>query len=302
MWGLPFAISIEPTNVCNLKCPECPAGTGLLNRPAGFISMVHIDHIINKLPKEVWMVNLYFQGEPLLHPALPDIIQRFAGSKRYVSLSTNAQCLSADLAERLVRSGLDHLIISMDGYDQVSYEKYRKGGDFKKVTDGIQFVTDARKRAGRLDPFIEIQSLLLRHNEERKDDIKEIARQCGADRVVFKTAQFYRPGKDNDLIPLHDWNRRYSIDNIGNYVLKNSMRNRCFRMWSSCVVTWDGKLIPCCFDKEAGYVMGELNKESLLEIWKGLEYQKFRKKVFQQRREIPICGNCTEGMRGIKRS
>ena len=66
-------------------------------------------------------------------------------------------------------------------------------------------------------------------------------------------------------------------------------------MWSSTVITVDGKLVPCCFDKDASHLLGNIEDQSIREIWKGKDYHEFRKNVLTQREKIDICKNCSEG-------
>lgn len=66
-------------------------------------------------------------------------------------------------------------------------------------------------------------------------------------------------------------------------------------MWSSCVITWDGKIVPCCFDKDAKHQLGDLKENTLKQIWLNKKYTDFRKTLLNNRAEIDICQNCTEG-------
>jgi len=115
------------------------------------------------------------------------------------------------------------------------------------------------------------------------------------DDVKFKTAQVYEFKNGNPLIPDIDKYSRYAQQKDGTYKLKNSLENQCWKMWHSCVVTWDGKVVPCCFDKDASHPMGDLNGMSFESIWKGGNYKSFREKVLLSRDQIDICKNCTEG-------
>ena len=114
----PVALSIEPTNSCNLHCPECLTGSGNLSRKRGKISQDNFNQIINQVYKELCYLLLYFQGEPFLHPQFIDFI-RYAKSKGiFVASSTNGHFLSEANAKDIVQSKLDFLIISLDGVTQ----------------------------------------------------------------------------------------------------------------------------------------------------------------------------------------
>ena len=113
--------------------------------------------------------------------------------------------------------------------------------------------------------------------------------------MKFKTAQMYDYKHGNELIPEQEKYSRYKKQTDGTYKIKNELSNHCWKLWHSCVITWDGKIVPCCFDKDAKHQLGDLNKRSLAEIWRNDAYQTFRKKILQSRKEIDICTNCSEG-------
>ena len=116
----------------------------------------------------------------------------------------------------------------------------------------------------------------------------------GVDEVAFKTAQVYDYENGSGLIPLNNKYSRYKNEG-GRWSIKNKLLNHCWKMWSGCVITWDGKIVPCCFDKDAAHTMGSLQYESFKTIWQSLPYKLFRQSILKSRSEIDICTNCTEG-------
>jgi radical SAM protein with 4Fe4S-binding SPASM domain len=127
------------------------------------------------------------------------------------------------------------------------------------------------------------------------EDVKKLAHDLGVDEVVFKTAQVYDFENGNPLIPENIKYSRYKKNADGTYSIKNKLLNQCWRMWSSCVVTWDGVVVPCCFDKDAKHQLGDLKTQSFHELWESNKYQNFRRSVLKSRQEIDICKNCSEG-------
>jgi radical SAM protein with 4Fe4S-binding SPASM domain len=97
------------------------------------------------------------------------------------------------------------------------------------------------------------------------------------------------------LLPKNLKYSRYKPGPDGRWVLKNSLHNECWRMWTSCVVTWDGRVVPCCFDKDAKYQLGQLTGNTFAEIWNGEKYRQFRNQILRNRKSIDICRNCSEG-------
>lgn len=293
----PFSLSIEPTTACNLGCPECPSGLKKFTRPTGKLDLNFHEKMLEQVHKHVFYINYYFQGEPFLHPQFLDLIVKAKAKKIYTATSTNAHFIDAKKAEDIVKSGLDRLIISIDGTTQETYENYRIHGTLEKVLSGTKAMIAAKKKLGSSTPHLIFQFLVVKPNEHQIDEVKEMAREYGVDEIRLKTAQFYDYEQGNSLMPSIEKYRRYRQKSDGSFAIKNKMLNTCWRMWSSTVFTWDGKVVPCCFDKDAQHVLGDLQKESFEKVWTSDAYQGFRKAVFTQRAEIDICKNCTEGTR-----
>lgn len=300
-WGDPVSVSIEPTNLCNLHCPECPSGSNTLKRDRGFIDQDTFKKIIEQLAPDLFWLTFYFQGEPFLHPEFHEMV-RYARSKNiYVSTSTNGHYLTEMNAVSTVKSGIDRLIISLDGTDQETYSSYRKGGSYQKVVEGIKEIVSRKKSMKSFKPYIVIQFLVLKTNQHLIRKIRQFGKDMGVNKVELKTAQFYDFEKGNPLMTDIDRYSRYKRcisgpENTPTYKIKNRLPKHCFRMWSSSVITWDGWVVPCCYDKDAGYKMGNLKEQSFHEIWTGQKYNEFRKKILKSRQETDICRNCAEGM------
>jgi len=294
--AMPHTLSVEPATRCNLSCPECPVGNNTLARPGGVMAGEMFFSILDQFRHTLLHLILYFQGEPFLDPGLFEKI-RYARSRNiYVSTSTNGHFLDKKNIDGIFSSGLDRLIISLDGVTPESYEKYRRGGDFTRVVQGIRDLVKRRDAEGYGRPFIILQFLMFRHNLHEREKMKDLAKDLGVDRLEFKTAQFYDLSLNNPLIPEDPAFSRYRKEGE-RYVLKYELRNRCPRLWSTAVVTWDGRMVPCCFDKNAEYVMGDLTKTSAREIWSAAPYTRFRERILTRRREVEMCRNCTEGVR-----
>lgn len=293
--GLPASLSIEPTTSCNLRCPECPSGLRSFSRPTGMLNHETYHRIIDVLYKKLSYLIFYFQGEPYLNPDFLNMVSYANEKKIYTATSTNAHYLTNENAEATVSSGLNRMIISMDGTDQESYEKYRIGGNLEKVKAGITNMIKAKNTIKSQSPFIILQFLLFQHNTHQIPEVQKLARQLGVDRLELKTAQVYDFEKGSDLIPDDDRFSRYHPKS-GKYEIKNKHLNKCWKMWHSCVMAWDGDIVPCCFDKDAKYTMGNINQQSFDEIWNGPKYLEFRSRLLNNRQEIDICRNCTEGL------
>lgn len=297
-WGYPISISFEPTTSCNLRCPECPSGLRAFSRPTGMLKKDFFTETIDQLSKELLYLVFYFQGEPYLNPDFLDMVRYATSKKIYTATSTNAHYLNDANARRTVESGLDRLIISIDGTTQETYQQYRVGGRLDKVLEGASNIVKWKKQLKSKTPFIIFQFLVVRHNEHQIEQVKKLAEEIGVDQVRLKTAQVYDYENDpNQLIPSNEKYSRYKKNREGRMSFKGNNANHCWRLWHDPVITWDGAVVPCCFDKDAQHKLGNLQQQSFKELWQNKEYRHFRSQVLQSRKNIDICANCSEGVK-----
>jgi len=294
-WGLPMTISIEPTTACNLRCPECPSGLRSFTRETGNLKADFFTRIIDELHRDLTYLIFYFQGEPYINPKFLEMVQYASGKGIYTITSTNGHFLNDENARATIQSGLDRLIISVDGTTQEVYEQYRKEGKLDVVLQGARNVVKWKKEMRSHTPHIIFQFLVVRPNEHQIPEIYRLAREIGVDEVKLKTAQVYDYKNGNELIPTLDQYARYKQQADGTYRVKNQLLNHCWKLWHACVITWDGMVVPCCFDKDASHRLGDLRESSFAAIWKGSAYQQFRSVLLKGRDQIDICTNCTEG-------
>ena len=295
-WGLPISISFEPTTSCNLRCPECPSGLRAFTRPTGMLKDNFFQQTVDQLAPDLLYLIFYFQGEPYLNPEFLKMVQYASSRRIYTATSTNGHYLTDENARKTVESGLDRLIISIDGTTQEVYQQYRVGGSLNRVLEGTKNLVNWKKKLGSSKPFVIFQFLVVKPNEHQTEEIKQLGKELGVDEVRFKTAQVYDYINDpHHLIPDTDKYRRYRKNSDGVYQLKNSMANHCWRLWHATVITWDGLVVPCCFDKDATHKLGDLKNKPFREIWHNNDYVRFRKQILIGRKNIEICSNCTEG-------
>lgn len=298
VYHLPTFVSVEPVNYCQLHCPACPVGQmgSIRTKPAN-MSMELYAKILEQVYKTAHTIQFYFQGEPLLHPQLSEMIARAHAVGLYTIVSTNAQALTKDMAIALVASGLSRIIVSIDGFSQNSYETYRVGGSLDKALNGLRFLQEARVLC-HSKICIEIQVLRLRTNEHEWKWIQQHYRELGGTRLVFKTAQLYNYQHGHPLLPSHQRHARYRKTKEGIYYLYRSwmrrhwFNNPCYRLWSGSVITTEGKVLPCCYDKSGYHSFGSLQRNSLTAIWHNETAQTFRRHVLDKRRKVQICQEC----------
>ncbi|MBX2934610.1 MAG: SPASM domain-containing protein [Ferruginibacter sp.] len=296
-WGYPVSISFEPTTSCNLRCPECPSGLRQFSRPTGMLKNDFFTRTIDEIHKELLYLIFYFQGEPYLNPDFLKMVKYASDKKIYTATSTNAHYLTDETARKTVESGLDRLIISIDGTTQDVYQQYRVGGNLEKVLAGARNIVKWKKQLKSKTPFVFFQFLVVKPNQHQIEEIKQLAKEVGIDEVRFKTAQVYDYETDpNKLIPTIDKYSRYKKNADGSYSPKNKLANRCWKLQHANVITWDGLVVPCCFDKDAMHQLGNLKTQSFKEIWHNDNYKQFRSQLMKSRKNIDICANCSEGV------
>ncbi len=296
-WGYPAGISVEPSANCNLQCPECPRGTGILSRQSGNMPFALYKNIIDELAPYLMNVQLFFQGEPFLNKEIFDFIDYASlKNKLFTIISTNGHFLDENTAQKVVLSGLDKLIISLDGISPETYEKYRKGGDFNKVISGIKNIVSAKERLQSATPLIVIQFLVFRYNEDEMDGMKKLCRTLKVDKLEFKSAQIYDFENNTNIIPSIEKYARYKKNKQGKYVIKSKLKNHCKRLWTTSVISNKGHVLPCCFDKDAQYSAGVLSPLKFAEINNNEKSISFRKQLLKNRKQIDICQNCSEGL------
>lgn len=296
MLGAPLGAGVEPTTACNLQCPQCVSGLRAFERPTGTMKPELFRKIAAELAPRGIYLTMYFQGEPFINPHLPEMIRYARSLGLYTSASTNGHFLSEEKADAVIRSGLSHLIISLDGASPETYKQYRVGGDFDTVIEGARTLARRKKALKSLTPLIDLQFVVFRHNEHELKEIKNLGKEIGADRTVVKTAQIYDFENADHWLPKDETKSRYR-NNDGTAEFKKKRYNHCWRLWSSAEITWDGRLAPCCYDKQAKYAAGTLQAQTLADVWfRSRELREFRAGLLRDREKTDICRNCTEGL------
>jgi radical SAM protein with 4Fe4S-binding SPASM domain len=294
---LPPSVSIELSSRCNLSCPECVTGAGLLKRRTDFIDYLVVEKISAQLKERVRSTWLYGQGEPMLHPRFFDIVKLF--HKMDTVVSTNGHFLDDENCRQLVGSGLKKVIISYDGITPESYNIYRRGGNHSEVTEGIKRLTDINNRNG--SPLkIELQFLIHRYNEHEAEKAALFAQSAGVG-FRIKSMQVLDTARAGEWMPSDKRKARYFYDD-GRWKAADTPSRGCIRMWTAPVITVDGDVIPCCFDKFARHVMGNIESQTFSDIWKSRQYACFRSDVIKSRIGIDICSDCPQGRKLIFRN
>lgn len=284
----PNFASYEPTNICNLACEMCPSGKGQLKRPRGTADMDLYRKFITENRKTLTNIMLHFQGEPLMCQQLGEMIAFARENRIHTMFSTNGQLFAQSID--LIRDARpDHIIVSLDGLTDETYTKYRVGGKVQNVFDGLEKLSQLPIKER---PYIELQFLVFSHNEHEIPELQKLKKKYRIDKITLKSAQIYDESQI-DFLPENQKYSRYNISN-GKVKLKKKAENHCKRLIFGTVVCFDGRVVPCCFDKDAEHEFGNISNQSLAEIRNSEKFRNFVKQVFTQRNGIEICNNCTE--------
>ncbi len=296
---MPAFVSVEPAAICQLRCPECPVGRAKtasrcdlgVQTKLPLMSLAVWERVLEQAAPYAHTIQFYFQGEPLLNADLPRMIADAHKAGLYTVVSTNAQALTSEWAEALVASGLNRIIISMDGLTDESYNAYRVGGSLERTKAAIRYLREAKMRSVRQRSglIIELQVLRLRTNEHEWAAFLRSYKALGADRLVFKSAQLYDYQHGHPLMPSDPRYSRYVQGEDGLFRRKRLHRG-CLRVWSGVVVTTDGEVLPCCYDKARAYTYGNIMCSPLSELFRNERAVAFRRAALQG--SPSICQEC----------
>ncbi|MEW6750559.1 MAG: radical SAM protein [Candidatus Latescibacterota bacterium] len=301
VWGRPAMLMVEPTNLCNLKCPLCPSGNGEMHRQRGRMVLERFRGLVDQVHGHVFLMMLWNQGEPYLNSAFGEMVRYAHDHRIFTFTSTNGHFLrTREEARQVVDSGLDEIVFSVDGVDQETYARYRVGGRLERVLEAIRLLLAERRRAGARTPVVNLQFIVMRHNEQDRARAQEVARELEVDKFLVKTAQVYTPQEAAEYLPIEDAYSRYTRSGNGRLQVKGQPGRGCKVLWYSSTVNWNGAVAPCCFDKDVDFPLGDAFDGSPLQrIWRGPAYGAFRRRILQDRRSVPMCTNCSEGYRGM---
>lgn len=277
----PIAAYIEPTLFCNLCCPACPTGLRLGLRPSVAIKEDLLRSVIEEIGDYIFYLNMYNWGEPLLHKQTPEMIRYAKGKGIDIILSTNLSMkLTGDYIERLVRSGLDTLVVSLDGATENTYKKYRRGGDFALVRENMLRTQRAKAQLGSKTPCVVWQFLVFRHNEHEIERVLAEYKSWGADSVAIAGAQMpfepYDEGFEPSIITQYNM---YHPDHPYQRATERQMKSGCACSWlyGYFVLNPNGKVSPCCAVAAEKHDFGEyLTSGDFFQVWNSSKFRRAR--------------------------
>jgi radical SAM protein with 4Fe4S-binding SPASM domain len=294
--GFPFFVQIEPTNYCNLKCPICPAGGWGFKRNKRHMKLEEFKSIIDDMEKYLLFITLWDWGEPLLNPALPEMISY--ASERDIKTVVSTNCNSnffhdEGYLERLLRSGLSTLILAVDSIHQDIYESYRGKGNIQKALQGIEKAVAMKKKLGK-GPILMMRMVIMKQNEHEIRAMRNLARKIGADRFSVKTMNplYTSESSDKDIVPQNPKYRRYQYKQ-GTYK-RLKIPYKCDIIFRQCTIHSNGAVFPCCWWYDDDYATSNFFTDGgLTQIWNSPSYRDLRRKVLQDKDSFSYCQTCS---------
>lgn len=277
-WARPEIFQVEPTNYCNLRCPMCPHD--LMTREVGFMDLDLFRHAVDQVKDYSASIRLHNMGESLLHKRVDEFIRYARTAGIATVLSTNASALTERSGERILDAGLDQLLISFDGASKETYETLREGARYEKVLQKVEafLALKVKRKAKRPRITMSLINMPLTRTEIEAFKARWRSR---VDAIRIK--------------PPRNWDG--SSERINRLVDLSSLRpieHPCYWLWSSMVILWDGRVVPCCMDYDGKAVLGNIREKSLDEIFNDAPMQALRRLHTQGRVcESELCRGCS---------
>ena len=268
----PYIYLIDVNNYCNLGCPLCLSG-GLMEQEQvkgikrGYMRPEQLEKALEQVGPYATNLLLYNWGEPFIHPNIEELLAIVHRHGLSTVLSTNFNVFTESMAESVIRSQLHRIIVSIDGVDQETYEKYRAGGKFQTVVDNIKLLVRKKKERGAAFPLINAQFIVMRHNQDRLEEFEKMFLEMGVDSVSFRPMSLMSQNGGAEARSLvasrPDYKPYYELDR----------KEFCDDLYNTFVVNYNGDAYTCCIvslDKHLSY--GNLFKDGLANIWNNDAY------------------------------
>lgn len=275
----------EPTSYCQLRCGLCPS-MKFDSKRKGFMDVSSFKKLIEDaislgiMTKED-EVHLYGFGEPTLHKQLDNMIEIVNERGMITKINTNGLALKPELWDRLANAGLSECLVSVDGLDQQTYQKYRTRGNFNKLKENIEYICSHPQNVKT-----ELQFIVFSHNLFQLKDFIKFAKEVGANIATIKKPRVW-VGAEKDFKGLENTPLEYVRD-------YNSSNCRFSDDYG--LVLQDGLLTVCTADAFGTYAVGNIFKKGP-HLWISETFDKLKSKVG----ELEICKNCGYGNSFVKK-
>ena len=296
--GHPYILFVDPTNVCNLKCPLCPTGTGDLGRPAGMLKFECFKDIIDRFAPYAYEVNLYNWGEPLLNKDIFRMIEYASARNLMPAMSSNLNTVRDTDIENIAQSKLEYLTVSLDGTTQDVYAHYRRQGNLDLVMANLKTLMERRRALDKKTPFVEWQFIVMKHNAHQIEDARRLAKLVGVDLLRFIPVGLPFDAKDRARLR-QEWypetgDPAQRAAAFQYQFLQRPRRSACFYLYRSITVNPDGRVSPCCIVYGQHNDFGDSLAGRFDDLWNNEKFQSARALFAKDGRptERTVCDRC----------
>ena len=268
----PMQVGIELTNNCNLRCVMCPHPR--MTRQKGFMSEYLFKKIIDEIKGKSEFLYLYGMGESLLHPKFFEMAEYAVKNGLTTSLSTNLTLLNEERSRKLLESGIDFIVLALDGINKNTYEMIRVGGQFERNLANVKRFLRLKYEL-KAKCFVDIQFILINDNKDEAIHMSEIFTK-----------------EEQSVINMYRIKPVYNSPSITTEKIIH--KHPCYFLWSTMTIIWDGCVVMCCMDYDAEVLLGDINDMSVKEIWNNQKIASLRrlhKKLDYEK--MPICNKCS---------
>lgn len=294
----PVLVKINTAYVCNLRCPLCPTGRRSVPDKKT-LTLEGARFILSRL-KGVHSASLFGWGESFLTKDIFPIIAMFQKRRIYLSVDSNLSIKDEAIVERIGRSGIDFLSVSLDGVDQASYGQYRFGGSFDLAYRNMIRLWNSPHGPHKM----QWQYIVSKKNIQHLEKARTMAREAGIPFLSFDIGLYMEMFCESSKAVKEEWwtdEQRARLDACAEAIPASP----CMYMYNEPFIDTDGQVYPCCHAPHApqsllarGYqnVFGDLWENTLEEIWNNEYYQTMRARFAGRRcagSEVkPICLRC----------
>lgn len=289
---MPAHVSIEPTNVCNAKCPVCETGNGTMERRRGMLDYDNFTGLIDEIAPTTAVLMYYFMGEPFLNKRSYDMIRYARERGIWVETCTNGDFVDP---EGVIYSDINEISFQIGGMTNETHQIYRVDSDLDKVLPNLEALLDLKRRTPESNVIVEVGFIVMRHNEHEVPEFLRWCEELGVDKanIVDPCVRDVEEGKRFLTEDPKYWFYDREAFDQGILRPKHIPDNECTWIWNSVMINWDGSVVPCCRDPHGRHPFGNAFEQPLREIWNGPKIREFRTKIGRNQRDIDICRLCS---------
>jgi len=289
---MPVHISIEPTNLCNARCPVCETGNGSMARKGGMLDYDLYREFIDQVAPTTAVIMFYFMGEPFLHKRSYDMIRYARGKGIYVETCTNGDFVDA---EGTVYSDVNEINFQIGGMSQATHEVYRVRSNIDKIQQNLYALIEEKRKHPDSNVQVKVGFIVMKHNEHEVPAFLTWAKEIGVDQANIIDPCVRNMEEGNAFLTKDRKYWFYDEEAFQRGVIKpkHVPNNECPWVWNTVLVNWDGSVVPCCRDPHGLHVFGNAFERPLREIWNGPGVTGFRKQILSQQDKVEICSLCS---------